>query len=270
MTGPLLEVSSLSKSFGGVVAVDGASFEIAEGSISALIGPNGAGKTTLFNLVSGFIRPDAGSVRFESKVITGWSGYKIARTGLVRTFQTPRILARMSVMENMMLAGQDQIGEQFGMRWLRPRAVERREAEVRERALGQLKLLRLSELADHYAGTLSGGQRKLLDLGRALMVGPRMILLDEPMAGVAPRLAAQLLDHIRELRRDHSVTVCVIEHDMDVVMSISDHVVVMDEGRVIAAGPPEAVQSNERVIEAYLGRLATSKVPAAKVRAVSA
>ncbi len=252
----LLEVERLSKSFGGVAALDQATFAVQEGSITALIGPNGAGKTTAFNVVSGFMKPDAGTIRFAGESIVGLRGDLVARAGLVRAFQSPRVLTRMSVLDNMLLAGKDQPGERLSLTWLAPRRVARREMEVHRRALDLLELLRLLPLAEAYAGTLSGGQRKLLELGRALMVEPRMILLDEPLAGVAPVLGEQLLDHIRRLRAERGVTFCVIEHDMDVVMSVSDRVIVMDEGRVIAEGTPDAVQRNERVIEAYLGRLA--------------
>jgi len=235
----LLELSELRKSFGGVAAVAGTSFGVAEGSITAVIGPNGAGKSTVFNLASGFMRPDAGSIRFGRADITGKRADAVARAGLVRAFQTARVLTRMTVEENMMLAARAQPGERLGAAWLMPRAVARREQEVRARAGELLALIRLRHLAQDYAGNLSGGQRKLLELGRALMAEPRMLLLDEPMAGVAPVLAEQLLDHIRVLRAEHGITICVIEHDMDVVMSLSDRVVVMDEGRVIAEGPPE-------------------------------
>ena len=254
----LLEIEGIAKSFGGVAAVDGASFGVEEGSITAVIGPNGAGKTTVFNLASGFLRPDRGAIRFAGRRIDGWRGDAVARAGLVRVFQSPRVLTRMSVLENMMLAGTHQPGERLGWTLVAPRLVAQRETEVRRRAFELLDLIRLRPLAETYAATLSGGQRKLLELGRALMVEPRMILLDEPMAGVAPVLAEQLLDHIRQLRAERGVTVCVIEHDMDVVMSISDRVIVMDEGHVIAEGAPDAIQRDERVIEAYLGRLATS------------
>ena len=251
----LLEVEGLGRSFGGVAAVRDATFTVAEGSITALIGPNGAGKTTVFNLVSGFLPPDRGRITFAGQRIDRRRGDAVARAGLVRAFQTARVLTRMSVMDNMLLAAPRQPGERLPLALLAPRRVRRREREVRQRAEELLHLIRLSHLAQAYAGTLSGGQRKLLELGRALMVEPRMILLDEPMAGVAPVLAEQLLDHVRELRERRGVTVFVIEHDMDVVMSISDRVIVMDEGRVIAEGPPEAIQGDERVIEAYLGRL---------------
>jgi ABC-type branched-subunit amino acid transport system ATPase component len=252
---PLLEVEGLDKSFGGVAAVRDASFAVGEGSITALIGPNGAGKTTVFNLVSGFLGSDRGRIAFAGQRIDRRRGDTIARAGLVRAFQAARVLTRMSVLDNMLLAAPRQPGERLVAALLTPGRVARREREVRQRADELLALVRLSHLGGAYAGTLSGGQRKLLELGRALMVEPRMILLDEPMAGVAPVLAEQLLDHIRELRERRGVTVLVIEHDMDVVMSISDRVIVMDEGRVIAEGPPQAIQRDERVIEAYLGRL---------------
>jgi len=256
----LLSVSGLTKSFGGVRAVDEVSFDVAEGSLTALIGPNGAGKTTAFNLISGFIRPDRGSVRFAGNPIAGRRGDAIARHGLVRMFQTPRVLTRMTVLENIMLAAPDQPGERLAMPFVMPRRVKRREAEIRAGAMALIELLRLAPLTHAFAGTLSGGQRKLLELGRALIAEPRMILLDEPMAGVAPLLAGELLGHIRTLSAERGVTVFLIEHDMDVVMSISQRVIVMDEGRVIADGTPAAVQASERVIEAYLGRAPSAPV----------
>jgi len=251
----LLKVDELRKSFGGVAAVDGASFAVAEGSITALIGPNGAGKTTAFNLISGFLSADSGTTRFAGERIDRKRGDWIARRGLVRVFQAPRVLTKMTVLENMMLAAKDQPGERLLVTLAAPRRVARRESEILEQALAIIDMLKLSRLAHAYTGTLSGGQRKLVELGRALMGEPRMILLDEPMAGVAPVLARELLDHIGRLRAEKGITVLVIEHDMDVVMTISDRVIVMDEGRVIAEGSPGEIQRNERVIEAYLGRI---------------
>ena len=253
MTAPLLVVTGISRSFGGVRAVDQASFDVQAGSITGLIGPNGAGKTTAFNLISGFLKVQGGTITFDGQRTERRPSYAIARAGLVRTFQIPRVLTRMTVLENLLLAAPNQPGELLGAALYAPGAVRRREREVREQAHEVLELVRLNRLAADFAGTLSGGQRKLLEFGRALMTRPRMVLLDEPMAGVAPALALQLLEHILELRATRGTTFLVIEHDMEAIMAISDHVIVMDEGRVIARGLPEAIQNDERVIDAYLG-----------------
>jgi ABC-type branched-subunit amino acid transport system ATPase component len=253
MTSPLLVVEGISRSFGGVRAVNQASFDVQAGSITGLIGPNGAGKTTAFNLISGFLKVQGGTIAFDGQRTERRPPHAIARAGLVRTFQIPRVLTRMTVLENVLLAAPNQPGELLGAALYAPGAVRRREREAREQAHEVLDLVRLSRLADDFAGTLSGGQRKLLEFGRALMTRPRMVLLDEPMAGVAPALALQLLEHILELRAMRGTTFLVIEHDMEAIMAISDHVIVMDEGRVIARGLPEAIQNDERVIDAYLG-----------------
>jgi len=249
----LLEVDGVVKRFGGIDAVNGAGFTVERQSVTALIGPNGAGKTTLFNLVTGFAQADRGSVRFDGEEVAGMPSYAIARRGMVRTFQLARALAAMPVLDNMMLAAPEQPGERLRNVLLRPRAVRAREREVHEQALELLEVFGLGEKADDYAGTLSGGQRKLLELARALMARPRMLLLDEPMAGINPTLGRRLLDHIQRLRSEEGMTFLFVEHDMEVVMNHSDRVVVMAEGRVIASGEPHEVRSDPAVVDAYLG-----------------
>jgi neutral amino acid transport system ATP-binding protein len=249
----LLETRDVRKEYGGLVAVDAATLSVEERSITALIGPNGAGKTTLFNVVSGFARADSGSVLLDGERIDGRSPHAVARRGLVRTFQTPKALTRMSVLENMLLAAPRQPGEHVWRLLATPRAGRAREREIRERALDLLRLVRLDGLADDYAGTLSGGQRKLLELTRALMTEPRLVMLDEPMAGVNPILGAQLLDRLEALREEQGLTFLLIDHDLEAVMSISDRVIVMNDGRVIAAGTPAEVRADQLVVEAYLG-----------------
>ena len=247
----LLEVREVVRSFGGVRAVDGATLDVESGSITGLIGPNGAGKSTLFNCVSGFVRPQAGRVLLEGRRIERSAPHRIAKAGLVRTFQTPRALTRMTVLENVMLAAPRQGGERLAGA-IAP-AARRREREVRVRALELLELVRLSEHADALAGTLSGGQRKLLDLVRALAAEPRLLLLDEPMAGVSPTLRQELLAHILALRDRDAVTLLIVEHDLDFVMRASDRVIVMNDGQVIAQGAPDEVRADPRVVDAYLG-----------------
>jgi len=248
---PILVADSVHRQFGGLVAVDVDHVEIQRGVITALIGPNGAGKTTFFNLLTGFDEPDRGRWTFDGDDVTGRSGYKLARSGMVRTFQLTKSLSRMSVIENMKLGAQSQRGERF---WssLMPLAWKAQEKENEERAEALLERFRLDHMRDEFAGSLSGGQRKLLELARALMADPHLIMLDEPMAGVNPALTQSLLGHIKSLR-DEGRTVLFVEHDMDVVHDISDWVVVMAEGQVIAEGPPESIGTNQEVIDAYLG-----------------
>jgi neutral amino acid transport system ATP-binding protein len=249
----IFEADDVVKRFGGIRAVNGASMQIREGSITALIGPNGAGKTTFFNVITGFYRPDYGSATFQGRPVLGRPPYAIARLGMVRTFQITKALARMPVIDNMMLGAPDQPGERLRNVLLRPAASRRREREVRVQALELLEVFNLTKLADEYAGTLSGGQRKLLELARALMTRPRFLLLDEPMAGINPTLGRRLLDHMQRLRTEAGVTFLFVEHDMEVVMNHSDRVIVMAEGRVIADGEPHEVRSDKSVIDAYLG-----------------
>jgi neutral amino acid transport system ATP-binding protein len=249
----ILEFAELVRTFDGLRAVDGATFEVESGSITGLIGPNGAGKTTVFNCATGTLRPDSGRIVFEGERLDRKPPHRIARAGLVRTFQTARPLTRLSVRENAMLGAKDQPGERL-TGWLsHPKASRRRERLVRRRADELLALVRLDSHADEYAGTLSGGQRKLLDLARALMVAPKLVLLDEPMAGVSPPLRLELLNHIVALR-DAGVTFLIVEHDLDFVMQAADVVVVMNEGRVIAHGSPDDVRRDDRVVDAYLGK----------------
>ena len=235
--------------FGGVPALDGATLEVEPGSITGLIGPNGAGKSTLFNCISGFLRPESGRVLFDGRRVDCRPAHRIARAGLVRTFQTPRVLARMTVLENVLLAVPRHPGERLGGAI----AGRPRERAARARALTLLELVRLDGDAAALAGTLSGGQRKLLDLIRALMAEPRILLLDEPMAGVSPALRVELLGHILGLRERERITLLIAEHDLDFVMRACDRVIVMNEGRVIAQGTPEQVRRDERVVDAYLG-----------------
>jgi branched-chain amino acid transport system ATP-binding protein len=249
----LLEVRDVVRSFGGVRAVDGASLDVEAGSITSLIGPNGAGKSTLFNIVSGFLRAEAGTVSFGGRRIDRLPPHRIARSGLVRTFQTARALARMTVLDNVVLAAPRQPGERLLRNVVGSGATRRREREVRTHAHELLELVRLDRHADELAATLSGGERKLLDFARVLMTESRLVLLDEPMAGVNPVLRGELLEHIVALRDAHGVTVLLVEHDLEVVMGVSDRVVVMSNGAVIASGLPDEVRADARVVDAYLG-----------------
>ncbi|MBA2376602.1 MAG: ABC transporter ATP-binding protein [Rubrobacter sp.] len=252
MSDAILKVDDLQLSFGGLKAVDGANLEIEPGKITALIGPNGAGKTTLFNVVTGFYKADGGSISFDGNSIMGKNPHSVAKRGLVRTFQLTKSLGRMSVLENMMVAAPSQAGEKLFAAWFVPWVINRQEKQNRQKAIELLELFNLIEKKDDYAATLSGGQRKLLELARALMMEPKMILLDEPMAGINPTLGARLLEHVGELR-DKGMTFVLVEHDMDVVMRVSEHVIVMANGKVITQGSADEVRQNQEVIDAYLG-----------------
>jgi neutral amino acid transport system ATP-binding protein len=248
---PILVVDEVQKSFGGLRAVDVEHLEFQRGVITALIGPNGAGKTTFFNLMTGFDHPDQGQWSFDGQPLARMPAHKVARRGMVRTFQLTKALARMTVMDNMKLAAVDQRGERF-LAALVPGIWNSQEAEIEKRALELLERFQLDKKADDFAGTLSGGQRKLLEMARALMVEPDLVMLDEPMAGVNPALTQSLLGHVTALK-DDGMSVVFVEHDMDVVMDISDWVVCMAEGRIIAEGPPDSIGKNRAVIDAYLG-----------------
>jgi branched-chain amino acid transport system ATP-binding protein len=249
-----LRVRNLRKTFGGIVAVDDVSFAVEEGSLTGLIGPNGAGKSTTFDCIAGVHEPDGGTVLFQGEDVTGLSPHEMADRGLVRTFQIARELEDMTVLENVMLAPRGQSGETLlnaVTPGLRGRVVAQEEA-IRERAWETLELFEIDHLAGEYAGNLSGGQRKLLEMARALMVEPEVVLLDEPLAGVNPTLEEKLLDRIHGLREE-GYTFLLVEHDMSVIMDNCERVVVMHQGSILAEGDPETVRNDERVIDAYLG-----------------
>jgi branched-chain amino acid transport system ATP-binding protein len=248
----MLEATALTKSFGGNRAVDGVSFTVERGTITGLIGPNGAGKTTLFNCLAGLLRPTSGALSLEGERIDGLAPDAVFRRGLARTFQIPRPFPEMTVLENVMVAPLDQAGERFWANWLAPGRVARQERAVAERARHWLDFVGLAGLAHQPARVLSGGQRKLLELARVLVAEPRLILLDEPGAGVNPTLLDQIVERIAALNRQ-GVTFLIIEHNMDLVMSLCRPVLVMAQGRLIASGTAAEVRADPRVVEAYLG-----------------
>ncbi|MFH5822756.1 ABC transporter ATP-binding protein [Georgenia sp. AZ-5] len=248
---PILVADDVTRSFGGIKAVDVAHLEIPRHAITALIGPNGAGKTTLFNLLTGFDKAESGRWTFDGQPADKLSAARAARAGMVRTFQLTKALNRMTVLENMRLGATGQQGERFATA-LVPALWRRREQEITDKAMTLLERFKLDAKKDDYAGSLSGGQRKLLEMARALMTDPRMLMLDEPMAGVNPALKQSLLGHIKQLR-DEGMTVLFIEHDMHMVRHVSDWVVVMSEGRIVAEGPAHTVMHEQAVVDAYLG-----------------
>jgi neutral amino acid transport system ATP-binding protein len=248
---PILVADNIKRQFGGLIAVDVDHIELQRGAITALIGPNGAGKTTFFNLLTGFDQPDTGSWSFNGTALDGVASHKVAHLGMVRTFQLTKALSKLSVIENMRLGATEQRGENV-FRALFRSMWSSQESEITERADDLLARFKLDTKREDFAGSLSGGQRKLLEMARALMVGPEMVMLDEPMAGVNPALTQSLLGHVKDLRED-GMTVLFVEHDMDMVRDISDWVLVMAQGKVIAEGPPDSVMGDQRVIDAYLG-----------------
>ncbi len=248
---PILSVEGVRKTFGGLVAVDVDKLQIQRGVITALIGPNGAGKTTFFNLITGFDAPDAGTKVLNGKPIDRKAPHELARMGMVRTFQLTKSLTKLTVIDNMKLGAKQQRGENF-FRSIIPPLWLSQERDIEARADDLLTRFKLDHMRNEFAGTLSGGQRKLLEMARALMSSPSLICLDEPMAGVNPALTQSLLEHVKSLREE-GISVVFVEHDMDVVRDISDWVVVMAEGQVIAEGPHETIGANQAVIDAYLG-----------------
>ncbi|MGD8149069.1 ABC transporter ATP-binding protein [Ornithinimicrobium sp. Y1694] len=244
-------VDNITRTFGGITAVDVQHVEIPRNAITALIGPNGAGKTTFFNLLSGFDKPDSGTWSFNGRGLAGVPAWKTARMGQVRTFQLTKVLQRLTVLDSMKLGATKQTGERL-LSSVFPFLWSKQEKEIEARALDLLARFKLIDKKDDYSAALSGGQRKLLEMARALMTEPEFVLLDEPMAGVNPALVQSLLDHVINLK-EQGMTVLFVEHDMHMVRHISDWVIVMAEGRVVAEGPPHEVMKDPAVVDAYLG-----------------
>ncbi len=249
----MIVVENISKSFGGLKAVRECSLEMANGTITGLIGPNGAGKSTLFGIIAGFIRPDSGRILLDGRDISGVKPHHLFHLGLIRTFQIPHEFSRMTVRENLMLVPAAQQGESLLISWLRWSAVRQQEIEIADKADEVLEFLQLSHVAGELAGRLSGGQKKLLDIGRAMMTDAKVVLLDEPGAGVNRTLLAQITDTIRRLNEERGYTFCLIEHDMDMIAELCDPVIVMAQGAVLARGTMKEIRANEAVREAYLG-----------------
>jgi ABC-type branched-subunit amino acid transport system ATPase component len=248
----MLKIDHVTKSFGGLMAVNKVTFQLDDTGITGLVGPNGSGKTTLFHLITGFYRLDSGQIHFKDERISGLAPHVISRMGLVRSFQQTRVLPFLSALENLMAASAAQAGEHLSSVFFQPRRVKQEESRNKERAIQILELLKLESLSEHLAGRLSFGQQKLLELGRVLMAEPKLILLDEPTAGINPTLIRQLVDVIRELARK-KIQVFLIEHNMPLVAEICEKVFMMDSGSLIFSGTPSEAIRNPRVIEAYLG-----------------
>ena len=249
----MIKIENVHKHFGGFRAVDGASLEIKEGSITGLIGPNGAGKTTLFNVIAGVLPPTSGVVKMAQTDITGLAPHELFAQGVLRTFQIAHEFGSMTVLENLMMVPGGQTGESLWNTWFHRKRIAQEEAELKERALDVLKFLTIDHLAEEKAGNLSGGQKKLLELGRTMMVDAKVVFLDEVGAGVNRTLLNTIADAIIRLNRERGYTFCIIEHDMDFISRLCDPVIVMAEGRVLAQGTAEEIKRNEQVIEAYLG-----------------
>ncbi len=259
----MIKVESISKNFGGIKAVNDASIEIAEGSITGLIGPNGAGKTTLFNIIAGLYSPSEGKILLAGEDVTGLKPHDLFHKGLLRTFQIAHEFSRLSVTENLMMVPGNQIGENIWKAWTKRDAMRKQEKEVREKAEEVIEFLNLTHIANEVAGNLSGGQKKLLELGRTMMVDAKVVLLDEVGAGVNRTLLGEIGDAILRLNQERNYTFCMIEHDMDFISRLCDPVIVMAEGGILAIGTADEVKNNEDVIEAYLGTGLKNKTPAA-------
>ena len=249
----LLEINGITKSFGGLKAVNNCSFNVKKGTITGLIGPNGAGKTTLFNVITGQLLAEEGSIKIEGEEISQLPPYTTFKKGIVRTFQIPRELKRMTVLENLMVIKSNQSGENLFTTWFNPWKVKREENENLNKAEEILDFLKLSHLADEYAGNLSTGQKKLLEIGRTLMSDPKIILLDEPAAGVNPTLMNNIVDRIIAISKERNITFLIIEHNMDLIMNLCNPIIVMSYGSKLAEGNAKSIRNNTAVVDAYLG-----------------
>ena len=249
----LLEISGITKSFGGLKAVNNCSFNVKKGTITGLIGPNGAGKTTLFNVITGQLLAEEGSIKIDGEEISQLPPYTTFKKGIVRTFQIPRELKRMTVLENLMVIKSNQSGENLFTTWFNPWKVKREENENLNKAEEILDFLKLSHLADEYAGNLSTGQKKLLEIGRTLMSDPKIILLDEPAAGVNPTLMNNIVDRIIAISKERNITFLIIEHNMDLIMNLCNPIIVMSYGSKLAEGNAKSIRNNTAVVDAYLG-----------------
>jgi branched-chain amino acid transport system ATP-binding protein len=249
----MLEIKQVEKSFGGLKAVNDCSLKVHEGSITGLIGPNGAGKTTLFNIITGHYKPDRGKIYFEGDAIEGLAPHQIFKKKVYRTFQITREFSQMTVLENLMIMPEHQIGQKIWNTWFRATSVRDQEKEIQDKAMEVLEFVELVSLKDEYAGSLSGGQKKLLEIARSMMANPKLVLLDEPGAGVNPTLMGKLVANIKTLRDEKGITFFLIEHDMELVMNLCDPVIVMSEGTKLAEGTAAEIKKDERVLEAYLG-----------------
>jgi neutral amino acid transport system ATP-binding protein len=249
----MLTVEGLTKDFGGLRAVNNCSFEVSQGCIFGLIGPNGSGKTTVFNLITGFLRPTAGHILFKGQEVTGLAPHEISRRGIARTFQMVRVFRRMTVLENLLMAPRNQAGENFFRGLARTPAVRRQEREHLEKARALLQVVGLDRIANEYCGSLSYAEQKLVEITRALMTDPELILLDEPASGINPTLVNQVLDYVRKLQQERGKTFLVVEHDMRVIMNLCDRIAVLNYGERIAEGTPVEISADRAVIDAYLG-----------------
>ncbi len=259
----MIGVENVSMHFGGLKAVDNANLRVERGSITGLIGPNGAGKTTLFNVVAGLFTPTGGTITLDGEDITGLKPHQLFARGLLRTFQIAHEFSSMTVLENLMMVPDGQLGETLVNTWFRRGSIREQERRIRERADSVVEFLNIAHLAHERAGNLSGGQKKLLELGRTMMVDAKVVLLDEVGAGVNRTLLGEIGDAILRLRDEHGYTFCMIEHDMDFIARLCDPVIVMAEGAVLTVGTADEVRENEEVIEAYLGRGLKNRPPEA-------